>query len=145
MVIFEVQQNSDTTYRVFDWNRVDRDGNARELHLTQSLASIDFVDFEPALLPRTVFASHPGTVRPLVRDDLFSVDLRQWAGGDQLAWRAGRMRIFGVVQGVLRIEGVGEVVEIGAGQFCLAPAQCEGIVARAPGAVSFLECFWESK
>jgi len=138
-VIFEIQQNSDTTYRVFDWNRVDRDGKARDLHVPQSLASIDFGDFEPALLPRTVSIADPGTIRPLVRDELFSASLRQWAAGDQLAWPAGRMGIFGVLQGALRIQGAGEAVEIGAGQFCLIPAQCEGAVARAPGAVSFLE------
>ena len=47
-MIFEIQQNSDTTYRVFDWNRVGLDGKPRELHVAQSLASIDFNDFEPA-------------------------------------------------------------------------------------------------
>ena len=47
LVIFEIQQNSDTTYRVFDWNRVGLDGKPRELHVAQSLASIDFNDFEP--------------------------------------------------------------------------------------------------
>jgi len=138
-VIFEVQQNSDTTYRVFDWNRVDGSGKARELHVPQSLASIDFEDFEPGLVPRTASPAHPGTLRPLVRNELFEVSLRQWATGDQLGLPAGRMQILGVVQGALRIEGTGEVVEIGAGQFCLVPAQCEGIVARAQGAVSFLE------
>ena len=50
LVIFEIQQNSDTTYRVFDWNRVGLDGKPRELHVPQSLASIDFDDFEPALV-----------------------------------------------------------------------------------------------
>ncbi|HTA29135.1 MAG TPA: type I phosphomannose isomerase catalytic subunit [Candidatus Cybelea sp.] len=139
MVIFEIQQNSDTTYRVFDWNRVDKDGKARELHLAQALASIEFGDYEPALLPRLIATDDPGTVRPLVRDDLFSVDLRQWEGGGQLAMTVGRMRIFGVVHGALRIEGAGEVVELGAGQFCLVPAQCEGIVARAQVATTFLE------
>ena len=48
-VIVEVQQNSDTTYRVFDWNRPGSDGNPRELHIDESLASIDFADVEPAL------------------------------------------------------------------------------------------------
>ena len=42
LVIFEIQQNSDTTYRVFDWNRVGLDGQPRALHVAQSLASIDF-------------------------------------------------------------------------------------------------------
>ncbi|MFZ4774337.1 MAG: type I phosphomannose isomerase catalytic subunit [Terrimicrobiaceae bacterium] len=48
-VIVEVQQNSDTTYRVFDWNRVGLDGEPRTLHITESLASIDFNDFEPSV------------------------------------------------------------------------------------------------
>jgi mannose-6-phosphate isomerase len=50
-LIVEVQQNSDTTYRVFDWNRSGLDGNPRQLHLDESLASIDFDDFEPHLNP----------------------------------------------------------------------------------------------
>ena len=48
-LIFEIQQNSDTTYRVFDWNRLGLDGKPRELHIDESLASIDFDDFEPAM------------------------------------------------------------------------------------------------
>lgn len=48
-VIIEIQQNSDTTYRVFDWNRVGLDGKPRALHIDESMASIDFEDFEPAV------------------------------------------------------------------------------------------------
>jgi mannose-6-phosphate isomerase len=51
-VIVEVQQNSDTTYRVFDWNRVGLDGRMRQLHIDESLKSIDFADYEPELQPR---------------------------------------------------------------------------------------------
>ncbi len=47
--ILEVQQNSDTTYRVFDWNRTGLDGNPRALHIEQSLRCINFDDPEPAL------------------------------------------------------------------------------------------------
>lgn len=46
-VILEVQQNSDTTYRVDDWGRLDQNGKPRELHVKESLASIRFNDFEP--------------------------------------------------------------------------------------------------
>ena len=49
LVVFEIQQNSDTTYRVFDWNRAGLDGRPRALHIRESLASIDFTDVEPAL------------------------------------------------------------------------------------------------
>lgn len=47
LVLFEVQQSSDTTYRVFDWNRVGLDGKPRDLHIEASLESIDFNDREP--------------------------------------------------------------------------------------------------
>ena len=49
LLIYEIQQNSDTTYRVFDWNRVGLDGKPRALHVKESLASIDFHDFEPTM------------------------------------------------------------------------------------------------
>ena len=48
-VIHEIQQNSDTTYRVYDWNRLGLDGRPRTLHIDQSLKCIDFDDIEPAL------------------------------------------------------------------------------------------------
>lgn len=49
-VILEIQQNSDTTYRVYDWGRVGLDGKPREMHVEQSMRSIDFEDFEPEVL-----------------------------------------------------------------------------------------------
>ena len=48
-LIAEVQQNSDTTFRVFDWNRREADGSARELHVRQSLECINFEDYSPSL------------------------------------------------------------------------------------------------
>jgi mannose-6-phosphate isomerase len=48
-LIHEIQQNSDTTYRVFDWNRRDPNGNPRDLHIEESLACIDFNDTEPEI------------------------------------------------------------------------------------------------
>jgi len=46
-LIVEIQQNSDTTYRVFDWNRVLKGGKTRKLHIAEALQSIDFSDREP--------------------------------------------------------------------------------------------------
>jgi len=48
-LIIEIQQNSDTTYRVFDWNRAGLDGKPRELHIAESMQSADFNDFAPTL------------------------------------------------------------------------------------------------
>ncbi len=49
-LILEIQQNSDTTYRVYDWGRTGLDGKKRDLHIKESLACIDFDDFEPDLV-----------------------------------------------------------------------------------------------
>lgn len=49
LLIYEIQQSSDTTYRVFDWNRNGIDGKPRELHIEESLRCIDFGDVEPEM------------------------------------------------------------------------------------------------
>ena len=49
-LILEIQQNSDTTYRVFDWDRNGLDGVPRKLHIEKSMECIDFNDFEPSIL-----------------------------------------------------------------------------------------------
>ncbi len=46
-LILEIQQNSDTTYRVYDWGRVGLDGKPRQMHVQESLRSIAWDDFEP--------------------------------------------------------------------------------------------------
>ena len=40
--LYEVQQSSDTTFRLYDWNRVGKDGKPRELHVAQALKAIDY-------------------------------------------------------------------------------------------------------
>jgi mannose-6-phosphate isomerase len=47
-LILEIQQNSDTTYRVYDWGRMGLDGKPRKLHIAESLESILWDSFEPA-------------------------------------------------------------------------------------------------
>lgn len=65
-VIVEVQQNSDTTYRVFDWNRVDEKGAPRELHVAEAIQCINFNDCGSG---RT-----NADGESLVQDKLFAVD-----------------------------------------------------------------------
>ena len=49
--LYEVQQSSNTTYRLYDWGRVGTDGKPRQLHIAESLKSIDFA--LPVPEPRT--------------------------------------------------------------------------------------------
>jgi mannose-6-phosphate isomerase len=121
-VIFEIQQNSDTTYRVFDWNRVGLDGKPRAVHVAESLESIDFNDFEPALVGRGTVQRGPVTVRPLVKDPLFTVE--SWAAPQACETKLtpGRLQILGVSAGKARVSDGACAVDLKAGQFCLVPA-----------------------
>lgn len=50
-LLIEIQQNSDTTYRAFDWNRTDpTTGAERDLHVEQAIQCIDFEDVQPQLI-----------------------------------------------------------------------------------------------
>jgi mannose-6-phosphate isomerase len=50
-LLIEIQQNSDTTYRAFDWNRTDpATGTKRDLHVEQAIQCIDFEDVQPRLI-----------------------------------------------------------------------------------------------
>ncbi len=54
-LLLEVQQNSDTTYRIYDWGRVGKDGKPRELHLDEALRVIRWDDVEsPKAVPRRI-------------------------------------------------------------------------------------------
>ncbi|CAN5510222.1 mannose-6-phosphate isomerase, class I [soil metagenome] len=96
-VILEIQQNSDTTYRVFDWNRSDDSGTPRELHIEQSLRAIDFEDREPQLVEPSGEA--------MVRDELFHVD--KWSLDTAREGAApGEFAIFCCVAGGVKCAGI---------------------------------------
>jgi mannose-6-phosphate isomerase len=109
-VLIEVQQNSDTTYRVFDWNRVDDNGKRRELHIDQALQSIDFDDVRPRL-------SRPeGEL--LLRDKLF--EIQKWILDSPREINSrGKFAIACCLTGWLRCVGV----DVKPGEFFLIPAQ----------------------
>jgi mannose-6-phosphate isomerase len=132
LVIFEIQQNSDTTYRVFDWNRVGLDGQPRELHLAQSLASIDFADFEPRLV-ETKFAGDQIKTRSLVNDPLFNVETWKMNSGASGLLKPKKLQIIAATSGAVEINRGATAVNLSAGDFCLIPASLERteIVAKS--------------
>ncbi|MEO6034692.1 MAG: class I mannose-6-phosphate isomerase, partial [Verrucomicrobiota bacterium] len=140
-VIFEIQQNSDTTYRVFDWNRVEANGQPRELHVEKSLASIDFNDFEPSLISRETKIVGDRRIRTLVRDSLFTVKHCAVEAPSKIKVEAG-MKILGVIEGKLNVKlnvNSSEKVSLSAGQFCLIPASQQNVVLIPETHTAFLE------
>ena len=140
LVIFEIQQNSDTTYRVFDWNRVGLDGQPRELHIAQSLASIDFNDFEPKLVPANYRPGPSFKFRQLVEDPLFNAQELVFENAGSVKLAGQYLRIIAVTQGaaVIADDGSGLAAPLKAGDFCLIPACLKNVEVRAVANTSLL-------
>jgi mannose-6-phosphate isomerase len=111
-LLIEVQQNSDTTYRVFDWNRVDDTGRQRRLHIDQALQCIDFDDVQPKLL------QPEGEL--LLKDKLFEIQKWHLDSAREIAPR-GQFAIACCLTGSVRCTDV----DLTAGEFFLIPAQLQ--------------------
>ena len=140
LVIFEIQQNSDTTYRVFDWNRFGLDGKPRELHIAQSLASIDFNDFEPKPVPANYRNAPNFKFRQLVEDPLFNVQELVFENAGSVKLSGQYLRIMAVTKGAAKIsdDSSGIVAELKSGDFCLVPASLKNVEIKAATNTSFL-------
>ena len=138
LVIFEIQQNSDTTYRVFDWNRLGLDGKPRELHVPQSLASIDFDDYEPSLVQPALLQDGKRKVRSLVRDPLFAAEAQEVSAGTSVPLRPHKMQIIALLAGGIQVDDGTGTLALAAGQFCLVPASLAQVTLRVERPTTFL-------
>jgi mannose-6-phosphate isomerase len=138
LVIFEIQQNSDTTYRVFDWNRVGLDGKPRELHIQQSLQSIDFSDYEPSLVCSTSSSIGSMKCRPLVQGVPFTVEMMQAGKATAPVLPRRRMQIVACLSGHLRVVAGRSTTELTPGGFCLVPACLDRVEVHLEGGTAFL-------
>lgn len=121
LLIAEIQQPSDTTYRVYDWNRLDpQTGKGRQLHVDKALESIHFDSSGDNLSVETVGR--------LVDAPEFKVDKGHQAAGLQVLLTGG-MKALVILSGSGRIEGQGtEPVEFAKGDTLLIPAAFEGVM-----------------
>ncbi|HRQ38325.1 MAG TPA: class I mannose-6-phosphate isomerase [Chloroflexota bacterium] len=141
ILIAEIQQNSNTTYRVYDWNRVGADGKARPLHIDKALDVINFNQVEPSLCPAEL-AELNGLSRSLLcRNQYFVTERVEMAAGATFAGNCdGRsLEIWGVLSGEVVVNGVG----LTAVQFALLPAAMGEFVVTAVTEATLLRTYVE--
>jgi len=138
LLVAEIQQASDTTYRLYDWNRVGTDGKPRPLHIEAGLAATDFsaVEVEPQQpqdLPR------PGLSR-LVACDKFV--LERWMGPGELAMGGDdRFHLITVISGTMRLSGTEERRELPQGHTILLPACSSAVSVQAEEPATLLHMY----
>jgi mannose-6-phosphate isomerase len=131
----EVQQTSDATFRLFDWNRRDAQGRSRQLHIEQALACIDWT--QGPVEPRRVPDFHRTPEKPerlsLVRCPYFELDFLGTAEPVSLG-PPGRLKILTLLQGMAKMGGE----EMSAGQTWLLPASLPEIKLEPQPGVTLL-------
>ena len=134
LVIAEIQQASDTTFRLFDWNRVDAEGNPRQLHIEESLSVTNFL--HGPVSPQQPQPTPTAGRERLVECDKFTLDRCTWEsaeplGGDQ------RFHLLVVVEGEADVAGV----TLSAGETSLLPAAAGEVEILPQGRAVLLDIY----
>jgi mannose-6-phosphate isomerase len=140
VLLAEIQQMSDATFRVYDWGRVGADGKPRELHISQALESTDFgrgpVD---PLKPATETSLDGNRRERLAHCPYFSLE-RLWFSRPALLGSSERFTILMCLHGAAEIQHAGNVTRIEFGQTILLPAATGPCDVRPRGEAVLLTC-----
>ena len=139
VVVFEVQQNSDVTFRLYDWNHVDaKTGQPRPLQVDQALASIDFAESNGGFVTPLVV-----TTTPVERERLFDCEhFLLWRLRGESPFNVGATempRVLICIEGSGWLESDGTAYGVDKGQVWLLPALAGACVFHPNSAVTLLE------
>jgi len=138
LLVAEIQQASDTTYRLYDWDRVGTDGRPRTLHVTEALEATDHSagPVQPQT-PQTIGQPH---VERLVASDKFVLD--RWTLNEVGTWPFGgddRFHILTVLSGQVRLFGIKTMLSHG--NTVLLPACVVESIAQHSGKAILLDMY----
>src|ERR1035438_6014044 len=139
LVVFEIQQNSDVTFRLYDWGNVDaKTGKTRALQVEKALACIDFAEGPVGRVMPVV-----ETTTPVERERLFNCEhFVLWRLRGQSPFTVGAVgipRILVCIEGAGQVEHGGATYAVGKGDVFVLPAAMGTCVFRPNGAVNVLE------
>jgi mannose-6-phosphate isomerase len=138
-VVFEVQENSDVTFRLFDWDHIEaKTGQPRALQIDQAMACIDFARGPVCAVAPVVEQS-----TPVLRERLFLCEhfglWRLHAEAEFPTATAGTPRVLVCIEGSGELEHKSVKYAIGKGDVVLLPAVTGACVCRPASSVTLLE------
>jgi mannose-6-phosphate isomerase len=135
IVIYEIQQSSDTTYRLYDWNRVGLDGKPRDLHIEKGVA-VSNVDYLPQIRR---FGHRANPVITLVENKYFKTNRHQLNAGDGGAVTSiqthNKFHALTCTRGEVIVKADGVALPLTVGQTALVPACVPGYTLTGTGDV----------
>jgi mannose-6-phosphate isomerase len=139
LLLAEIQQTSDTTYRIYDYNRRDADGQLRELHTAEAL---DAIDFSPLQDGRTHYTYHENTTVQLAQCPYFTTNLialtktlhKDFAHLDSFV-------AYLCTEGIAAVKSMNTVLPVHAGECVLVPAVADSVELFSQGSAKLLEIY----
>lgn len=140
-VLCEIQQTSDVTYRMYDWDRLGLDGKPRETHLEESLEVIDY-DLLPSIPERRELSSpvYDSECAPLCGGEHFTMHLHRHGESGGIVAKKNKAIILVVVAGegkLAAVNGEFEPLAVKYGDTVLIPAYLDGVHVCSTGQDNF--------
>ena len=130
-LILEVQQNSNTTYRIYDWDRVGNDGQPRPLHLAEARQVIDWTDAAGAKAhPRRIEKTGLNERWEILESPYFRLERLVLAEPWTARGDGSTFQVLFVATGRVRVEAGGGIEVLEPGTSCLLPAALRECVIR---------------
>jgi mannose-6-phosphate isomerase len=127
--VVEVQQTSDITYRIYDWDRVDAEGKSRELHTALAVDAIDF-EADAELLHRKYELQKGGEAK-VIESNYFTMVLHDVAGGKNFDLsELDSFVVYIALNGSVRIFADGNEETLEEGEVILIPAEVNEVVTE---------------
>lgn len=139
ILLAEIQQSADLTYRIYDWDRVDSQGKSRELHVKEALDSIDFNPIDDA---RTPYKIKENQTVPVVSTEYFTTRILHFHDAISKNYEAlDSFVIYIVTQGSLQIKWDESTMDLGIGDVVLIPNAINEIELYPTPEATLLEVF----
>lgn len=137
VVLAEIQQTSDVTYRVYDYNRMQADGTLRDLHIEAAKKAVDYTTKPEFVLD---YDQNSKGVQKLKHSNYFKTDIVQLDNHVHCVDRQDSFTILIAVSGAITVAYEGSIAVLAAGQTTLIPGACAEVAIRGEGA-TFLEVY----
>ena len=140
LMVAEIQQTSDCTYRIYDYNRRDADGNLRQLHTEEAMDAIDFSGMRSHA--NTRYQTHPNETTILADCPYFTTRLiplnkpihKSLEGMDSFV-------VYLCIDGIAAVKSMETIVPLHTGECVLVPATAESVELFCEGPAKLLEVF----
>ena len=140
IVLAEIQQQSDLTFRLHDWGRLGTDGNPREIHVKESLACIDFERGPVKPVTPRILSDVEHVHEELVRDRYFVIQRHITRMPFQIAVN-NQFHIVMALDGRVSVEWSDGIHTLARGSTVLIPASVESVTLNPNGPSTVLDIF----